>query len=116
MKKVNNKSNLIVSGLLDFLSETGQSKLLPEVTEELGNLILEAKKANVVTISSFLALTQSQLSLLKSTLGKYIGNQLPFMNKVDKHLLGGFTVRVGDWFLDASLLYYVNNIKKNLLS
>lgn len=116
MKKKQGKSNLVVSGLLDYLSETGQVKLLPEVAEELHSLLEESKKADQITVTSFLPLTQIQQSELKNILEELIKIDLPIKNQIDKKLLGGFTVKVGDWFLDSSLLYYLNNIKRLLLS
>lgn len=110
------KPNLVVAGLLDYLEETGQRQLLPEVTAELEKLLEEAKEAQAMTITSAVPLSLSQSEALAEILGRVVGANLPIIKKVDKNLLGGFTIKVGDWFLDASLLHQLAYLKKFMLS
>lgn len=116
MKKKNEKPNLVVAGLLDYLNETSETRLLPEVTRELENLLRESKKAEEITIASSVLLTPSQNEKLKKILNKLLKVDLPIVNKVDKNLLGGFTIRMGDWFLDASLAQELVYLRQVLLS
>lgn len=116
MKKRKTKTNFVVSGLLDYLTETGQTKLLQKVTEELANLLQESKKADVIIVTSSINLSDKQIENIKNILYKFLDVELPVVNEIDKKLLGGFTVKVGDWFMDASLLRQVKNLKKLMLS
>lgn len=116
MKKRKNKTNFVVSGLLDYLTETGQTKLLQKVTEELANLLQESKKADVIIVTSSINLSDKQIENIKNILYKFLDVELPVVNEIDKKFLGGFTVKVGDWFMDASLLHQVKNLKKLMLS
>ncbi|MBI4999295.1 ATP synthase F1 subunit delta [Candidatus Gottesmanbacteria bacterium] len=115
MKKLK-KPNLVVAGLLDYLEETGQRQLLPEVTSELEKLLREAKEAQAINITSSVPLTQSQSEKLEKILEKLLKSKLPMVKKVDKNLLGGLTIKVGDWFLDASLRQQLAYLKKYMLS
>ena len=116
MKKRKNNTNFVVSGLLDYLTETGQTKLLPKVTEELTNLLQESKKADAMIVTSSVDLSDKQIENIKNILYKFLDVELPVVNEIDKKLLGGFTVRVGDWFMDASLLQQVKIFKKMMLT
>ena len=116
MKKKTKTSNIVVSGLLDYLSETGQTGLLPQVTAELQDLVKKPSEAKEIVITSFLPLTPQQQDTFGTTVQKLINMNLPLVTKIDKKLLGGFTISVGDWFLDASLARELRNLKQVLLS
>lgn len=109
------RPNLVVSGLLDYLEETGQRQLLPEVTQELERLLTE-EKTQVITVTSAVPLAPSQYQELKAILPKIFKLDLPVMQKIDRNLLGGFTIKVADWFLDASLVQELAYLKKFMLT
>lgn len=115
-KKSNRKPDLVVAGLLDYLKETGETKILPEVARELEKLLKESKTAEAITIYSYTYLESYQLEKLTNIIRKLINSDLPVFNSIDKSLLGGFTIKVGDWFLDASLAGQLNYLNKALLS
>lgn len=109
------KSNLVTAGLLDYLSETNQREILPQVTEQLHSLVEESHKIKEITVCSPVVLTLDQQAVLKNSLKKMLNIQLPIVNKIDKKLIAGFTVKIGDWFLDASLSREIKDLKKKLL-
>lgn len=110
------KPNLVVSGLLDFLEETGQTRLLPEVTQELERLLTEGEKVAEIRVTTVVPLTEAQKESLNRLLSNFLKVDLPLVNKIDKNLLGGLTIKLGDWFLDASLVQELKYLKKTLLS
>lgn len=115
MKKLSNASSGVVTGLIDYLSETGQKEVLPEVAGHLADLIASSRGADKILVTSVIDLSNTQLSILKQTICTIIGTNLPIVNKTSKNLLAGFTVSVGDWFLDASLIKQLENLKSGLL-
>ncbi len=116
MKKKSTKSNLIVSGLLDFLSETGDDKILPEITNELNRLLQESKKADTIIVTTCIPLSSFQHKSLCQNLKKILHTDLPIKNLIDKKLIGGFTIKVGNWFLDASIAKEITNIRNILIN
>lgn len=114
--KDSKKPNLVVAGILDFLEERGEQRLLPEVTRQLESLLEEAKEAEAIEVKSFIALSKTEMEELKNSLRKFLGNKLPMVNGIDKKLLGGFTIKVGDWFLDASLASDLTFLRQLLIS
>ena len=117
MKKNNqkNSSDIVIAGVLDYLSETGRENLLPEVADSLEELVNKSRKAEVIEIRSAISLRPEHENDLKEIIQKKFKLDLPVKNVIDKSLLGGFTIRVGDWFLDASLSNQLNKLKQSLL-
>lgn len=116
MAEAQKTSNLVVQGLLDYLKETGQVALITDVTQILENELIKTKKADKIEVISTVPMSQSQLRTLKTLINKLFKQSLPVENKIDKVLLGGFTIRVGDWFLDATLKRELQNLKTILQS
>jgi F-type H+-transporting ATPase subunit delta len=115
MKKTETKPENIISGLMDYLSETGEEHLLQGVSSELDEIVQKSKKAEVIVVSSVVSLTDADKGKIEKYINGLLGIKLPVSNIVDKTLIGGFTIKVGDWFLDASLQYDLKNIKQTLL-
>ncbi|MBI2611175.1 ATP synthase F1 subunit delta [Candidatus Gottesmanbacteria bacterium] len=115
MKKTHPKSRLVVKGLVEFLNENGQKYLLPQIYNVLGDLVQKPEAKKEVVVTSAVKLSQKEYSQLKKIVDKILGRELPITNKIDKNLIGGFTIKAGDWFLDASLKQELKQLKKVLL-
>ena len=66
-------------------------------------------------ITSPIRLTVEQINYLQIILKKIFNEVLPVQNIIDKNILAGFTVKVGEWYLDASLKTELNNLQQILL-
>lgn len=105
----------VVSGLIDFLSETGQKEDLPEITGKLQELVDLSRESERIIVSSFAKLSDAQIAIIKELITGLIGKKLPVINDINKKLLGGFTVQVGDWFLDASISRQLQGLKDKIV-
>lgn len=114
MKKPNSKSSHIVRGLMDFLTEAGEKKLLPDVSDELQGMVAELKKTDLIEINSVVPLTADQKQVLTKSLRDLLQVNVPINFRLDKSLIGGFNIRLGDWFLDTSVKYQLNQMKNRL--
>lgn len=77
--------------------------------------MIEEKANNKIVIRSVIPLTSKQLELIKTELNQNFKVDLPIENVIDKSILGGLTVNIGDLFIDASILGEINQLKKILL-
>lgn len=109
------KSNIVTEGLLDYLKETGQHDILPQITQQLQSMLDESDRVKEITINSSIELSIEQHNIIKKMVEKLLGLKLPIVNKIDKKLIAGLTIRIGDWFLDASILREIRELKKKLL-
>ncbi len=110
------ESTSVVQGILGFLSDTGKTNLLGSVAEVLDEVVDKTQQANEIIITSAVPLSRQQAEKLRRMVSRFLKRELPIVAKIDKKLLGGFSIRVGDFFLDASLANELANIKQLLLS
>lgn len=115
MRKNNYKSDQMTKGILDYLDQKGEQNLLKEVTKSLQGQLAKKESANEIVVTSVVKLTSPQLSEIKSFFQKKMKLKLPAINLIDKNLIGGFTVQVNDWFLDASIENQIKTFKRILL-
>jgi F-type H+-transporting ATPase subunit delta len=114
MKKISKTTKGVVSGFISYLSNTHQDYCLPEVTDQLQHLINQAKDVKKIVITSTVNLTKDQITQAKKIIINLLGIDVPVENKINKNLLGGLTISVGDWLLDASLSRQLINLKTSL--
>ncbi len=103
MEEPSQKSQVVVSGLLRYLKETGQTELLGGVTERLSSVADKGRKAKQIVVTSTIPISPSQNKTLRELVKKALGVDIPLINRIDKSLLGGLTIKVGDWYVDSSL-------------
>lgn len=115
MKKTSHKSRAVFGGILDFIKETKEPSLLPELTESLEEELAKTRGTDEIIVTSAVPLNLPQLTKIKNTLEKYLKMKLPIVNKIDKNLIAGFTIRVNDWFLDTSIRQEMETLRRNLL-
>lgn len=116
MKQTSKDSKLVVQGLLGFLSDSGKTGLLSSVTDLLGEVVDKTKSAEEIIVTSQVTLTKEELGKIRQLVSHFLRRDIPAVNKVEKNLIGGFTIRVGDFFLDASLASELSNVKRLILS
>ncbi len=116
MKNISFKSKAVISGLLDYLGQKGEENLLPEVSKSLEKEVDKLSGQDEIIVTSTVRLTSSQLAKIKSSIYKMLKKKLPVKNEINQKLLGGFTVRVNDWFFDSSISRQVELLKQSLLT
>lgn len=108
-------SKRVVEAVVDYLHDSGQEELIPDVLRDLEKAEQKATGANRAHIASVVKLTTPQLETVKKFVHNHLRLKIPVVSSVDKNLIGGFTLQVGDWFLDASIVHELNILKKSLL-
>lgn len=110
------ESTSVVSGILGFLRDRGRTGLLPLVAHELDEAVGKSDERKKIVITSAVPLSKDQIQSIKSIISRFLKRDVPAINTVDKDLIAGFSVRVGDFFLDATLLSELNAVKQTLLT
>lgn len=72
-------------------------------------------ESDEIVIESAVKLSSDQLDKIKLDVQEKLKVDLPVVNKLNTKLIGGFTIRVNDWFLDSSLVRQIEFIKRTLL-
>ena len=110
-----NEPEIIAEVVQDFLKTHGQDELLPQVTQEFKRLVGEEER-NEIIITSAIPLTDSQQNTIQKIIKNKYKKDLPVINTVDKKIIAGFTIQIDDWYLDASIARYIENLTKLLLN
>ena len=95
----------MVSGganFLEVMAEQGRLSEMAGVFEQFESLRLAADNTAEVTISSALALTDEQLTLLQDKLKTRFGRDVSIKTEIDPSLKAGAVVRYGDTVIDGS--------------
>jgi F-type H+-transporting ATPase subunit delta len=107
----NPKATLIVNGFLKYIEKEGGIELLPEIVRLLQNKVKEVSANAKVTSSSVLTKNQSEkiIQILTSNFG---AKEVEF--EVDKDLIGGIKVKIGDSVIDLSLQNKLDYVNKSI--
>lgn len=110
------ESKSVVAGILGFLKDHGKSNLLSTVSAGLDEVVGKTKRADRIVVTSAVPLTRQELAKVSGVVSKFLKTPLPTSNVVDSSLIGGLSVRVGDFFLDASVARELDLMKRMLVS
>jgi F-type H+-transporting ATPase subunit delta len=112
------KSNISteVKNLVEMLVENGRVSLLPEIAAQFQALKNADEGAANAQITSAFEMTETQIAELLAALGKKFGRKLNPTVTVDKSLIGGVRVVVGDEVLDTSVRAKLQQMQIALVS
>lgn len=114
-KKISFKSKALIAGLLDYLDEKGDESLLSEVSKSLEREAGKKLGQDEIIVTSVVGMSPAQMNKIKLCLDKMLNKKLPAVNKIDQNLIGGFTIRVNDWFFDSSISHQIELLRQSLL-
>lgn len=116
MEEPSQKSQAVVSGLLHYLKETNQTELLGSVRDRLDEVAGKSRKADKIVVTSAVPISLGQNKRLRGFVKKTLGLSLPLTNRIDKTILGGLTIKVGDWFVEATIRGQLSELSQILRS
>jgi F-type H+-transporting ATPase subunit delta len=103
-KLLQGKVTSLTMAIVDILTRKNREPLLPEIAREFHNAYNDYKgigKANVTTTIAMDDKTRNEIeAIAKKLAGK---KDIELDEKVDKELIGGFVLNVGDRQIDASI-------------
>jgi F-type H+-transporting ATPase subunit delta len=97
-----------------LVTKNKRELLLPSIAFSFDAQVKEYKGIVPVTLISAVQLSDSVKSDILSKVGKTVKGELELTEKIDKDLIGGFIVRMGDTQIDASVSSQFNNLKQRL--
>lgn len=97
---------------MEFLIEKKRFGLLPLVAEVFDRLILQARHVVRARVRSARPLSDPDRARLRRSLEEFAGTGVELQFQEDPELLGGVSVRLGDWVLDRSLRGQLQSLKE----
>jgi F-type H+-transporting ATPase subunit delta len=122
---VNEKTNLLkqlfegkvtdaVLGTILLLVSRGREEVLPYVLADFVQIASEAMNLATAFVSAPYELSDADKATVAEQFGKLTGKAIRVQTTIDKSLLGGITVRIGDRLYDGSLSGKLDRLEKNL--
>ena len=110
----NNKINNDLKNFLKILVEKGRISSLKSIELTFKELLND--KHNIIegTVISAIALTEKQVKELEEKLSKKYNKNVTLENKVDKSVLGGVLVRLGNTEIDGTIKTRLDGLKNQL--
>ena len=110
----NNKINNNLKNFLKILVEKGRISSLKSIELTFKQLLNDRDNIIEGTVISAIPLTGEKVKELEEKLSKKYNKNVTLENKVDKTILGGVLVRLGNTQIDGSVKTRLNNIKDQL--
>lgn len=108
--------NQYVLNTLMLLSDRHREDYIPEVADQFLKLIDEEKGVAEADVYTVRPLTDAEKDALSSAYAPKVGKKsLRINNIVDKDLLGGVKIRIGNCILDGSLRGKLDRLERELL-
>ena len=104
--------NELGKGLIHLLVDKKRISLLNEVAAQYIRLHEEYKGERVAYVTTAVPMTTSLENKLLKQVEKITGEKVTLENKIDKDILGGFVLRVGDLQYNASIANKLDKIKR----
>ncbi len=103
-----------VQNLISLLVSKNQMHLLPEVVAYLERFAQRGATGDLAKITSAVALMDAEKQSLETKLRAQFGSDIAFEYVIDKDILGGLLVRVGDKVIDGSVAGKLAALKEKL--
>lgn len=102
----------ISRGLIHLLIQNKRISMLNEVALKFVVLTEELKGRDVAYITTAIPLTEEMEKKALTQLAGITDKQVTLQNRINKDIIGGFILRVGDIQYDASIATRLNSIKR----
>jgi ATP synthase, F1 delta subunit len=99
---------------LELLVRKGRSAFIPDTIEEFQELLDKRNGVVNAEVASAIELDEAQKQLIQARLEKLVSQKIRLQTKVQPHLIGGLTVRIGDTVIDHSIRHQLDRLRERL--
>lgn len=108
------KISAITLRFLDLLIEKKRYELFPMIASMYARLAADKRGVVKAVVRTARPLTSAEQKTLVSRLKTFSGKDVELEVKEDPELIGGVSVKIGDWVLDSSLRGQLRRMKESL--
>ncbi|MDD5628629.1 MAG: ATP synthase F1 subunit delta [Elusimicrobia bacterium] len=102
----------LTADFLEYLIEKKRFGLLAQAAADFDRLMLQARGVVRARARSARPLSEADRARLRRSLEAFAGTEVELQCEEDPELLGGVSVRLGDWVLDRSLRGQLQSLKE----
>ena len=108
------KVNRLLMSFIEIIIEKGRFNLITVITQKFDELDDALKGVVKVQVKTFMPLNQNEKDKLQSKLVQVTGKKISLKELVDKSVLGGLWVKIGDTLIDGTVKGRFEHLKENL--
>lgn len=117
MTTITRDARFFVDGVAKYLKTGGSNGvLLPKVTAALHKITSSASAGKTATVETVVVLTGPEKLQLGRFLSRLLSHAVTLECRVNKNLIGGIRVTVGDWVVDTSVATQIRAMQEALSS
>ncbi len=103
MTTISKDARFFVEGVTKYVRGVGGGTILPKVTAALHKITASARMGKTAVVESAVTLTPSEKVDVSRFLARLLTHAVRLECRVNRELLGGLRIMVGDWVVDTSL-------------
>lgn len=104
-----------IEGITQYIQKEGKSSLVPKMQELLGKVTTQAEKETVANVASSTPLTTEEEKMIHQLLYQLVRHSVTLEKNIDKTLIAGIQIAIGDWVVDTSLKSQLEQMGKEIL-
>jgi F-type H+-transporting ATPase subunit delta len=109
------RASEMVYRFLEVLNHHGRFELLRAIRAVYHELLVDRRQQTPVYVTSAAPLTDAQRETILARLRQGMQREPILREQVDPELLGGLTIRAGDWLFDGSLRARLEQLRTQLI-
>jgi len=114
MSKPQSDFDSITRGFIQYLEKTGQLSKLPHLAKEQLNLSRNLFDPNLAIVQTVIKLESKEKAAIRQKLESILDRPIKVKNEINKKILGGMLIRIGDQIIDTSLRSRLKALKQKL--
>lgn len=104
----------LTKSFLELITKNGRERLITEIANSFLSQLKDLRGIVPVSITSASPLDSKTREVILSKLNATVSGKLEVEEIIDKAIIGGFVIRMGDKQIDASVLSQLNRMKQEL--
>jgi F-type H+-transporting ATPase subunit delta len=116
LKKVfENRVNSVTYSIFNVLTRKNRENLIYPISTEFQKLFVKLNNIKQASVTTVEPLTETQKNEFIKIVGDASGMKVELKEKVDKELIGGYVLKIGDTQIDTSIRKKINDLKLALV-
>ena len=117
MTSLTRDARFFVDGVTKYLRGSGGAgAMLPKVTAALHKIATSARAGKLARVESSVPLTSKEKSDISRFLSRLLSREATLQCTINKELIGGLRIGVGDWIVDTSIATQISAMQEQLTS
>ena len=103
-----------VRNLLFILIDKRRERILDSLADLYKEVASQIRRITHIKVQTAIPLTESRLDRLKENLEKLTKKKVELETEINRDIIGGMIIKIGNKIIDGSVINHLKNLKKNL--